>query len=101
MDRSIMSNGTEKLAQQIEDSYDDIGALLDKDKINSREVMKKFLSTNRLIMAFFIGTFMEDHKKVDEMYSSYKMAKWFVVLLAMANILFFANQLLGVVFPTK
>jgi len=96
-----MPNGTDKLVKEIEDSYDDIGALLEKDKINSREVMKKFLVTNRLIMAFFIGTFMEDHKKVEEMYSSYKSAKWIVGLLAGANILYFANQILGHLFPGK
>lgn len=68
-----MSNGDEKLFQQIEDSYKEIGTLLKEDKLNSREIMKKFLATNQLIMAFFIGTFLEDHNKIEIMWTAHKV----------------------------
>ena len=68
-----MSNGDEKLFKQLEDSYGEIGELLKKDRLNSREVMKKFLATNQLIMAFFIGSYLEDHKKVEVMWATHKI----------------------------
>ena len=67
-----MANGDEKLFKELTDSYDEIGRTLEKDNPNTKEVLKKFLATNRLIMAFFIGTFLDDHKKVETMWVGYR-----------------------------
>lgn len=73
MENGIMANGDKELFEEIKTSYDDIGKLLEIQEPNMREVLKKFLATNRLIMAFFIGTFLEDHKKVETMWAAHKI----------------------------
>jgi len=67
-----MANGDDELYKQLNKSYDEIGVILDGQEPNMQDVMKKFLSTNRLIMAFFIGTFLDDHKKVETMWAAHK-----------------------------
>lgn len=68
-----MPNGDDKVYKEIENSYAEIGVLLDKEDPNTTEVMKKFLSTQRIIMAFFLGTYLDDHKKVEIMWGGYKL----------------------------
>jgi len=40
--------------------------------LDTKHVLKSFLETQQLIMSFFIGTFLEDHKKVEAMWIGYK-----------------------------
>ena len=68
-----MTNGKENLFKEIDKSYDEIGELLKAQKLNTRDVLEGFLRTNRLIMAFFIGEFMEDHKKIEKIWPAYQI----------------------------
>lgn len=68
-----MPNGDKNLYEQIQDSYKRIGNELDSEKrLDTKHVLKSFLETQQLIMSFFIGTFLEDHKKVESMWIGYR-----------------------------
>jgi hypothetical protein len=69
----LTMNGDVKLFEEISKSYDDIGRLIEKPKPNNREILRAFLETNRLIFAFFSGTFLVDHKRVSAIWTMYKI----------------------------
>lgn len=75
MNRDTMSNGNDKAYNEIFSYYDEIGALLEKDSPNTKEIMRKFLGAQRLIMAIFIGTFLEDHRKIEAMWPEHERRK--------------------------
>ena len=60
--------------------------MLKQQKLNTRDVMEGFLSTNRLILAFFSQTFIEDHKKIEKIWPAYQVVMWVSGILGVSII---------------
>ena len=81
-----MANGSENIFKEIDRSYDEIGELLKKEKLNTRDVLEGFLRTNRLIMAFFTGEYLEDHKKIEKIWPAYQIMMFVTSALGLSII---------------
>ena len=74
--------------KEIDRSYEDIGDMLKnkQQKLNTREVIEAFLKTNRLILAFFAKTIIEDHRKIEKIWPAYQVIMWISGVLGISII---------------